>query len=650
MFNWLWRRRLLQISWEQVLQGETPASVPFFNGSAQPWTRWWWLIGPFRHEDITYQLDWIKAQGFGGVELAWLWPSWIGNGRPDPPLPTWLGREWSALIAFAKQYADEIGLGCDFTFGSCWPFGGSCVTEEHAAQTFAGLSSQRLRGSWEEESDAPLFVVNHFRRAALEHYARSQLPAFADALRGSRSALFCDSLELDMHHAWSPELWEPFATRYGYQLEPFCHDLDKHPEVRYDYLKFLAETMLREFFVAYTDLCHEAGAWSRVQCHGALVDLLAAYGSVDLPESEAILFPPWFSRIPASAAALTGRPIVSCESFTCLYGFIHPGNIQPIRYWHRENIADLKLLADALFAQGINQILWHGMPFNGPGGRAEFYASVHVGPDAAFAAELPAFNAYLEQVSTFLRLGNPLSRMAVYLPLEDNWMSPHLPREERVPGAQHRWELRHVSMPPETDGYAPLWVSSTFLRQARVQDGRLQVGPVTFEGLYVDCAWLDAAALEDIVRLARAGLPIVWKRDPEQPGHLPRPEYTRLLATLRSLSNVRSDPRTLGLIPLLEGRDLPYFWARQTGTHVYWFLAHPAARDVRYPLRYGQAAEAGHETRALTLHGAGRPRTVRVEFGPGQSVLLRQHRQNGVVEQIPLAYRAPPAVTAAELQ
>ena len=63
-------------------------------------------------------------------------------------------------------------------------------------------------------------------------------------------------------------------------------------------------------------------------------------------------------------------------------------------------MADLKLLADALFAQGVNQVVWHGMPFNGPGGRNEFYASVHVGPDAAFAAELPAFNGYLERVSS----------------------------------------------------------------------------------------------------------------------------------------------------------------------------------------------------------------------------------------------------------
>ena len=642
-----WRRRpsLPRVSWEQVRQDEPAGDVPFFGGSSRPYTRWWWLVGPFRQEDIVYQLDWLKAQGFGGVELAWLWPSWIGTGHPPTPLPEWLGREWSGLTAFAKRYAERVGLGCDFTFGSCWPFGGNHVPEEHAARTFDGLSGQRLHGSWEDQDPGPLFVLNHFRRAALEHYASCLLPAFADALRGRRSALFCDSLELDMRDAWSPELWEPFAARHGYRLEPFRLSLAHEAGARYDYHKFLAETMLREFFGAFADVCRSAGAWSRVQCHGSLSDLLAAYASVDIPESEALLFPPWFSRIPASAAALAGRPVVSCETFTCLYGFIHARDYRPLQYWRRENVADLKLLADALFAQGVNQVVWHGMPFNGPGGKAEFYASVHVGPDAAFAGHLPAFNAYLERVSAFLRLGRPLSRLAVYLPLEDSWVSPDLPPEERVPGAARRWELRHAVVPPETEGYAPLWVSYTFLRSAAVRDGRLVVGATEFDALYVDCEWMDGAALEDVLRLARAGLRVVWKRDPGAPGHRPRDDYARMLAELTSLPNVRANLGDLGLTPLVAGKALPWFWARQTGRHVYLFLAHPAARDVRYPLRFGQSAEARRTERELTLHAGPAPTTVRVVFEPYQSVLLRQRRDDGTVERIDVDYRPPPPVT-----
>src|SRR5262249_52343974 len=173
----------------------------------------------------------------------------------------------------------------------------------------------------------------------------------------------------------------------------------------YDYRTVIAEALLGEFYQEFAAICREHGAVSRVQCHGAPTDLLSAYAAVDIPESEAILFEPPFSRIAASAAALSGKLVVSAETFTCLYGFVTPTRLGPYRSWPKEQGADLKLLADALFAQGINQIVWHGMPFNGPGGRNEFYASVHVGPDAAFAAELPGFNAYLERVSSLLKLG-----------------------------------------------------------------------------------------------------------------------------------------------------------------------------------------------------------------------------------------------------
>ena len=156
--------------------------VPFFRGGSKPYTRWWWLAGPFRREDIRYQLSWLKSNGFGGVELAWLWPTWMGNAEPGIE---WLGPEWSDLVAFTKQEADRLGLGCDFTFGSCWPFGGSAVRPEDAARTFDGLSRQRLHGSWEDRDGGHSYVLNHLDRGALRRYAEALMPAFAGGLRGS---------------------------------------------------------------------------------------------------------------------------------------------------------------------------------------------------------------------------------------------------------------------------------------------------------------------------------------------------------------------------------------------------------------------------------------------------------------------------------
>ncbi|MFG0334794.1 MAG: glycosyl hydrolase, partial [Maioricimonas sp. JB049] len=92
-----------------------------FNESSKPYVRWWWLAGPFRQVDILQQLAWAKSHGFGGVEVAWVRPVWDSAAARRTPTPKWLSPEWSELIAFTKSTADQLGLGCDFTFGTSWP-------------------------------------------------------------------------------------------------------------------------------------------------------------------------------------------------------------------------------------------------------------------------------------------------------------------------------------------------------------------------------------------------------------------------------------------------------------------------------------------------------------------------------------------------
>jgi hypothetical protein len=641
---WL-RRRSSRRAWptidaRAVLDREAPAPSPYFRGGSKPYTRWWWLAGPFQRQDIRDQLDWLRSNGFGGVELAWLWPTWMENAEPGI---AWLGPEWSDLVAFTKDQADQLGLGCDFTLGSCWPFGGSAVGPEHAARTFHGLSRQRLDGSWERLDGSALYVLNHLDREALRAYAEAMMPALAGGLRGSPSALFCDSLELDTRCLWDPKLWNRFAKRFGYRLEGLEDQIDSDPDLRYDYRTAIAEAILCEFYEEFAAICREHGSFSRVQCHGAPTDLLSAYAAVDIPESEAILFPPSFSRIAASAAALSGAPVVSAETFTCLYGFITPTNIEPYRYWHREQVADLKLLADALFAQGVNQIIWHGMPFNGPGGRNEFFASVHVGPDAAFAADLPAFNAYLERVSSLLKLGRTESRLAVYLSNEDNRRLDRIPAPERTPGAVYRWEMRHVIVSRTVEGYAPLWISPAFLRRAEVGGGRLCVGDAAFSALLVDVAWLDGDALAEVVRLADAGLRLILPRIPASPGKRPRGDYQALLEALHARPNVVRQLDDAGLAPLVTGDDIPPFWARRTAQSLYLFFAHPMARDLSYPMGYRQSLCRETTIRHVTIDFEGTSSSLDLVFRPYQSLLVRTSLAEGV-QFVDISYQPPEPV------
>lgn len=603
-----------------------------FEINSRPWVRWWWLHGPFTDEDITGQLKWLKDNNFGGVELAFLCPLWAGLDTENAKLPLWLGDEFKELLSITKKRCDEFGLGCDFTFGSGWPFGGALVKAEDATQTLEGLGKDRVGSSWEVPSEC--FVINHLSSEALRNYATAMAAAFKGGLEGCTSALFCDSFEIDKSRLWTESLWGAFKERYGYDLREVLDRINE-PQIRYDYRKLVCETVVREFYGTFTEICHELGARSRVQCHGSPTDLISAYASVDIPETEAILFNPYFSRIPGSAAALSKKPVLSCETFTCIYGF-------PSHMWRKEQVADLKLLADALFSQGVNQILWHGMPYNPPTkfDRCEFYASVHVGPDCAFQDQIPAFNEYLTKVSKLLKRGRTVSRVAVYLPNEDEIIRGELAPEDRVPGSQDYWEMRYVCPPAETEGYAPLWISGPFLSRAEVQNGKLCCGNQCFQALYVDVEWLDYDALETMVSLTQKGLPIVLKKDPKQPGQKPRKGYGTLLETLKV--HTKDKLSEVPARPLLRGTQLPWFWARQDDSAMRVFFAHPKARDLKYPMTYGQSHSDCPEVLKVEIDANGY-KPIELVFKPYTSLLMKTVDECISFED--LGYTPPAAVT-----
>ncbi|HEY3341625.1 MAG TPA: glycosyl hydrolase, partial [Anaerolineae bacterium] len=494
-------------------------------------------------------MDWLNQNGFGGVELAWVYPQ---DGAQQGP--KWLSDEWARKVAFARRYAGELGLGCDFSFGTSWPFGGSNVSEQDASQIFGGLSPQRLEKSWEWPVEG--YLVNHLDHHALEHYAQTLDKALAPASDGAQSGLFCDSWEVLTDQLWTTGFGEAFRARFGYPIEPLMPNLNNLPNERYDYRKLISDYVLNEFYRPFTQIAHKLGSFSRVQCHGAPTDVLAAYAAVDVPESEAILFDPEFSIIPASAAALTGKRVVSSEAFTCMYGWVaKPG---PGPHQGEEQVADLKMLADALFANGVNQVFWHGMPYNPPGGHNRFYATTHVGPDAAFAAQLPAFNAYMEQVCDVLKRGVTRSEVAVYMPLEDGWMQNELAPDLRKPSAQYHWEMHYARVPRSLKGYRPLWVSLPFLKKARYEDRVLRSGEATFSALYVNVEWLDHESLAEVMRLAKQGLPICMAQRPQEPGKVKHAAYIEDMSELLTLDNVSTDYGAIAVHPrLVRGTELP---------------------------------------------------------------------------------------------
>ena len=618
---------ILAISLSGMLQELRGQEKSGFYSDSRPWTRWWWFAAEIDMESIRYNLSWLKDNGFGGTEIAWVYP--LNRMAKDTinytPRQEWLSPEWSEIVGYAKRCSDSLGLGCDFTFGTLWPFGDSKVPFDEATMNITDKNwRQDITASWEYPRKG--LVIDHLNRKAFYNYGKRIGEALKPSLTGSKSGLFCDSWEVETKFLSTPGFEEKFLKTYGYDISKYIDSLYTNSEpyrsVRYDYMKLISGYVIEEFYKPYTELINKLGAYSRVQCSGAPCDIISAYATVDVPESEAMLFEPTFSNIVASAASLTGKKVVSSETFTCLYGWprIHLGE---------EQTADLKLLADALFANGVNQIFWHGKPYNKTGtDTTKFYASVHIGPSGSLAEEIPAFNNYMQKVSSIMKKGRTYSDVAVYLPTEDSWVAGELPVEKQFIWAWGEYEQRYAYLPEELKGYRPLWINAEYLEKGILENGVLKTGDCEFRRLYIDAKFLDINTLRVIVSLAKKGFPICIKQVPKEPGYKKSEiEYNKLLNELYKSQNVKTDWNALGeLVPLITGSTDFDFWCKETDNSLYIFFANPKSKGLKFPLEYGQSLNDKKNTFEIIINYAGNSIPLKLEFDPYQSIMIKISR------------------------
>jgi hypothetical protein len=637
---------ILLLSACQIPNASEPSQTELFYPDSKPRVRWWWLATEITPASIKHQLDWFQEQGFGGVEVSWVYPLYRyqmpylkrWNGRfyaKDTTAQPWLSPEWTEVVSYTKAYSDSIGMSCDFSLGSSWPEGASYLAKEDGTQIYGDSTfEQTLTFSWEY----PLIgrVVNHLDSNAFDRFLHPFAEALSPALEGNRSALFSDSWEIKLNATnkiWTPGFEDAFQQRYGYDLLPFMEDsLDNFPHVRYDYTRLLSDYVIAQFYRPFANRSHALGAFARGQCLASPSDIMQTYTYMDVPETEAMLNKPTFARIVSSSATLAGKKEVSCEAFTCLYGF-------PNTNLREEQTADLKLVADALFAQGVNQVFWHGAPYNGVGSDSvDFFATVYVGPNGSLTEELKPFNAYMQKVSQHLKKGRTYTDVAVYVPFEDGIMAGPYPDSLQRVWVWGQYELRYVEPPAELAGHHPVWINRSFLQQARFEEGQLQCGDASFSSLYLDVNYLDTEALDAILALARQGLPVCLKRLPVEPGHVKSGGFAQRLQELTALPNVESRFAEIqARPPLVSGEQLPDYWCRETGEELYLFFAHPFCKDLAYPLTSGDAFTDSSFVREVVVQAYGKEIPLRLAFPPYQSLLFRID-QNGKVAQLDIEF------------
>lgn len=613
-------------------QALPPAEPVAYYPDSKPQVRWWWFATEIKKSDIRHQLNWVKEMNFGGVEICWLYPLYRYQKMyadiyhryypKDTSAQKWLSPEWSQMVAYTKSYCDSIGLTCDFTFGSAWIMAATYIDKAHRTQIYGDTGFQQaLTYAWTYPDTQ--WVINHLDSNAFNMYAGPMVNGLKDALKGSKSALFTDSWEIKLNATnkiWTPEFDKTFLKKFGYDIIPYMKaGLDSFPDVRYDYMLLLDDYVTNGYYRPFAKKCRELAAWSRIQCLGAPADVMTLYALPDIPETEAMLNNPRYGRIVSSSACLASKNIVSSETFTCMYGF--PGT-----YLRQEQTADLKLVVDALFAQGINQHIYHGMPYNPAGSDSiDFFATTYFGPNGSLTPELPAFNAYVQKVSEHMRKGKTYTDVAVYVPYEDGVMKGAYPPERQRVWVWGEYELRYVYPPEETEGYHPVWINRHFLEQASSENGKLNVGDASFSCLYLDVAYMDIRALQKVLEFAKEGLPVCLKRVPKQPGFVKSPEYEKMLQQLSSLKNVSDKfENVVRQPPLIQGDSLPEYWCRvdRDGSY-YLFLAQPLSKDLKYPVYSGQSFMKQPVYRELTINVNGYSFHRKFKFKPYQSLMVK---------------------------
>ena len=356
------------------------------------------------------------------------------------------------------------------------------------------------------------FVLNHYDRAAVDHY----LSAVGDRLLSAFGttppyAVFCDSLEV-YDSDWTDDFLEAFRAKRGYDLRPLLPSLllDDGPAsaaIRHDWGQTLTEIYNERFASPMQTWARRHGTRFRIQGYGVPPATISSNAGVDLPEGEGSHWRTLrASRWASSIGHLYDRPVISSETWTWLHSPVFMAS--PL---------DLKAEADLHFLQGINQLIGHGWPYTAddvayPGWR--FYAAGVYNEKNPWWIVMPDVARYLQRMSFLLRQGQPAADVAFYLPTDDAWA-------RFVPGKVGSFieamaqQLGPEIVPAVLDaGFNLDFVDSGVLAdRAKVEGGRLVIGNNRYRAIVLpNIERMPVATMRAIETWARDGVQVFATR------------------------------------------------------------------------------------------------------------------------------------------
>lgn len=669
---------------------DNPLAWPEVKREYKPWTRWWWMGSAVDKENLTRELTEFAEAGLGGVEIT---PIYGAKGYEERFID-FLSPKYIEMLAHTTAEAKRLGLAVDMATGTGWPFGGAFTPVEDAELKIEikdGQFTPRLTGFKVKRAapGAAGLVLDPYSPDAIKRYLAHFDKALASLPRGAIHGHFHDSFEYTAN--WTPALLEKFKEMHGYDLTAHIDTLsgsgnsDTIARIKSDYREVLAQLHM-DYMHAWGDWVRSQGGVVRNQGHGAPANLLDLYALADVPETEvfgATNFPipcyrftpgeisynetqPLINRFAASAAHVTGKPLISSETFTWLREHFH------------EAPSQMKPELDQLFLTGINHVFYHGTaysPADAPWPGWLFYASTQYNNRNPLWRDIAdGLNAYITRAQSLLQSGQPDADVLVYWPFHDLLHTAEgWERKFSMHGKEWLTETSTGKLAQQLidQGFQFDFVSDAQLQAASVKDRVIttQSGARYTRILVPQAKLMPAKTLQHLVDLAEKGAAILFLGDlpRDVPGFARlderRHEFSAALARLKFNDSAPVRIARIGQGAAANGDDLdqllertatpPAFHAEQALSilrrrlddgRLFLFanltdrtfdgpvtFPHYDESAVFYDARSGKTGVAARAPSTIELPAeAAQPFTLRLQLAPGESIFVRTFTKENV--------------------
>ncbi len=297
------------------------------------------------------------------------------------------------------------------------------------------------------------------------------------------------------HRGYDITPWLPAETQRGYnyvtymrpKTDPDFVFSEQDWRLKYDYDLTISELLGEQFIKASSDWLEQQGLLHRTQAYGLNMDMMAQAGLASIPETESMLGPEANLKIMTSGGHLYNRPIETSESVV-FQGRAYTTTPQKI-----------KIVADKLFAAGVNQIIYHGVPYHytpvelGPEGWYPFSSTLvpgmnfssNLGEGNIFWKDQKDVNEYINRTQYALRSGKVHADVLIYFPFMDVDNMPANPEEILADGY-----LPGVEGPLPPAGAAKNAAKEAWAKQVYPLINQLEANGITWD-------WVNDLSIQD---------------------------------------------------------------------------------------------------------------------------------------------------------